>query len=317
MGQILHARATTTHAVRKAIQQSNETMVKLAEIYKINVKTVKKWKSRSSVNDDKMGTKQLGSTVLTPLEERLIVEFRVRTQCSIDDIYIALKDEIPNLSRSSLHRCLQRHGVSKPIKDVEEDGKTKKFKSYDLGYVHIDSAEVRTDEGKAYLFVAVDRASKLALAKVYKNKDKKSSCEFLKYLMSKIPYMMDIILTDNGTEFTDIRCQDKSISQHEFTSICRAHNIEHRHTKVKHPWTNGQVERMNRTIKYATTKRFHYETMEQLQEHLDRFLIAYNTAKPLKALGFRTVLQFLMDCSIKLNYKFKNSNLLNFTGHYS
>jgi IS30 family transposase len=176
---------------------------------------------------------------------------------------------------------------------------------------------VRIDEDEAYLFVAVDRASKLALAKVYKHKDKKSSCDFLKYLMSRIPYMIDIILTDNGTEFTDITCKDKSISTHEFTSICRAYNIEHRHTKVKHPWTNGQVERMNRTIKHATTKRFHYETMEQLQEHLDRFLIAYNTAKPLKALGFKTVLQFLIDSSIKLNYKFKNSTLHFLTVHYN
>ena len=37
-----------------------------------------------------------------------------------------------------------------------------------------------------------------------------------------------------------------------FERICREHGIEHRLTKPNHPWTNGQVERMNRTLKEAT-----------------------------------------------------------------
>jgi hypothetical protein len=37
-----------------------------------------------------------------------------------------------------------------------------------------------------------------------------------------------------------------------FDQICRAHDIEHRLTKPNHRWTNGQVERMNRTLKEAT-----------------------------------------------------------------
>ncbi len=50
-----------------------------------------------------------------------------------------------------------------------------------------------------------------------------------------------------------------------FEMICEANDIEHRLTKQNHPWTNGQVERMNRTIKEATVKRFHYESHEQLR----------------------------------------------------
>ena len=53
--------------------------------------------------------------------------------------------------------------------------------------------------------------------------------------------------------------------------------IEHRLTKPSHPWTNGQVERMNRTLKDATVRRYHYDTHRQLGEHLAAFLEAYNS----------------------------------------
>src|SRR3712207_8158640 len=55
---------------------------------------------------------------------------------------------------------------------------------------------------------------------------------------------------------------------------CEQHGIEHRLTKPGHPWTNGQVERMNRTLKEATVKRYYYENQQQLKEHLYNFLNA-------------------------------------------
>lgn len=70
-----------------------------------------------------------------------------------------------------------------------------------------------------------------------------------------------------------------------FDMICEANGIEHRLTKPNHPWTNGQVERMNRTIKDATVKRYHYESHEQLCAHLTDFLDAYNFVRRLKTLS--------------------------------
>ncbi len=55
-------------------------------------------------------------------------------------------------------------------------------------------------------------------------------------------------------------------------------------TKVKHPWTNGRVERMSRTIKEATVKRFHYDDHAQLEAHLQDFINAYNFGRRLKML---------------------------------
>jgi len=60
--------------------------------------------------------------------------------------------------------------------------------------------------------------------------------------------------------------------------ICAANEIEHRLAKPNHPWTNGQVERMNRNTKDATMKRYHYDSHDQLHCHLSDFLDAYNFA---------------------------------------
>ena len=75
--------------------------------------------------------------------------------------------------------------------------------------------------------------------------------------------------------------------------ICEAHDIEHRLTKPNHPWTNGQVERMNRTIKEATVKRFHYESHDQLRTHLNDFMAAYNFARRLKTLNGLTPYEYI------------------------
>jgi hypothetical protein len=79
-----------------------------------------------------------------------------------------------------------------------------------------------------------------------------------------------------------------------FDMICEANDIEHRLTKPNHPWTNGQVERMNRTIKEATVKRFHYESHEQLRTHLADFMDAYNFARRLKTLNGLTPYEYIV-----------------------
>jgi transposase InsO family protein len=75
-------------------------------------------------------------------------------------------------------------------------------------------------------------------------------------------------------------CEDASFSADKLLGD----DIDHRLTKPRHPWTNGQIERMNRTIKDATVKRFHYDTHDELRSHLAGFVSAFNFAKRLKTL---------------------------------
>ena len=306
MGQILHGCAKTTEAVRRAIQHSQESLRSLAKRYGINPKTVAKWKRRGSVADLPTGPKEAKSTVLSIKDEAIIIAFRRHTLLPLDDCLYALQATIPHLTRSSLHRCLQRHGISR-LPDVEGNKPSKrKFKAYPIGYFHIDIAEVQTAEGRLYLFVAIDRTSKFAFTELHAKATTRVAADFLHALVKAVPYKIHTVLTDNGTHFTDPRGETWSPAEikqmierkepfraHAFEYACALADIDHRLTKPKHPWTNGQVERMNRTIKEATVRRFHYDTADQLRSHLADFVTAYNFAKRLKTLKGLTPYEFI------------------------
>lgn len=105
----------------------------------------------------------------------MVVAFRSHTLLPLDDCLYALQPSIPHLTRSTLHRCLQLHGVSR-LPDVESDKpKRQKFKRYPIGFFHIDIAEVQTAEGKLYLFVVFDRTAKFAVAQLVATADRKTA----------------------------------------------------------------------------------------------------------------------------------------------
>ena len=317
MGQILHGSARTTAAVRRAIQHSQESLLKLSQRYNINPKTVRKWRKRSFVEDMPMGPKPR-STTLSIEEEAMAVAFRKHTLLPLDDCLYALQASIPQLTRSALHRCFQRHGISRLPRLDSSSPSRKKFKTYPIGYFHIDLTEVRTAQGKLYLFVAIDRTSKFAFARLVERAQRKDAADFLCALVRLVPYKIHTILTDNGTHFTtpgNVRSAVADIKKAIANGECfRAHafelaaarlDIDHRLTKPNHPWTNGQVERMNRTIKEATVRTYHYDSHAQLRRHLNTFLDAYNFAKRLKTLSGLTSYQFITSCFQNEPHRFK------------
>ena len=281
----------------------------LAKRYGINQKTVAKWRRRSSVSDLPTGPREPKSTVLTVEDEAIIVAFRRHTLLPLDDCLYSLQATIPHLTRSSLHRCLQRHGISR-LPDVEGDKPAKKkFKSYPIGYFHIDIAEVQTAEGKLYLFVAIDRTSKFVFVQLVESANRVTASAFLVALIAAVPYKIHTILTDNGIQFRFApRYANGPTARymtHMFDMRCRDNDIEHRFAKINHPWTNGQVERMNRTIKEATVKRYHYDSHGQLESHLTNFVDAYNFARRLKTLKGLTPYEFIAKAWTKQPERFQ------------
>ena len=116
-------------------------------------------------------------------------------------------------------------------------------------------------------------------------------------MIAAVPYKIHTVLTDNGIQFTfPPRYADGPTARymtHMFDMRCQENGIEHRLTKIKHPWTNGQVERMNRTIKEATVQRYHYDRHDQLEAHLADFINAYNYARRLKTLKGLTPYEYI------------------------
>ena len=246
MGQILHGSATTTEAIRRAIQNSQASLRVLAKRYGINQKTVAKWKKRTSTTDLPTGPKEARSTVLSIEEEAVIVAFRRYTLLPLDDCLYALQPTIPHLTRSSLYRCLQRHGIGR-LPDIEGDKpQKKKFKAYPIGYFHIDVAEVRTEQGKLHMFVAIDRTSKFAFVELHEKATTAVSAGFLCNLLKAVPYNVHTVLTDNGIQFTtpgaggsavplikEAVAAGEIIWAHAFEYACAKADIEHRTTKPR------------------------------------------------------------------------------------
>jgi transposase InsO family protein len=156
------------------------------------------------------------------------------------------------------------------------------------------------------MFVAIDRTSKFAYVELHEHATTAVSREFLLHLIAAVPYKIYTVLTDNGIQFTTPGAGGSAVPlikeaiangelfwAHAFELACARNEIDHRTTKVKHPWTNGQVERMNRTIKDATVRRFYYESREQLRRHLTDFISAYNFGRRLKTLKGLTPYEFI------------------------
>ena len=204
---------------------------------------------------------------------------------------------------------VKRHGecISR-LPDVEGDKpRRQRFRRSPIGFFHIDIAEVQTADGKLFLFVAIGRTSKFAVAQLVEKADRRTAWEFPETLLSAVPHRTHTIPTDNGIRLAEQpRNRNTTTSrQMRFDMICEgeplsaigprtmASGIEHRLTKPNPPWTNGQVARMNRTIRDATVRRYHYDSHEPLRAHLADFLAACNFARRLKTLNSLTPYEYI------------------------
>ena len=144
MGQVLHGSARTTVAVRRAVQHRQDNLQSLATRCRINPKMVAKWRKRPTTADARRGPKP-ATTVLSATQEAIAVAFRRHTLLA------------------PRHRCFHRHGINRlPLGEDGQSPPKKKSKDDPIGYLPVDFAEVRIREGKQYLFVAIDRTSKVA-----------------------------------------------------------------------------------------------------------------------------------------------------------
>ena len=192
----LHGSARTTPRVRAELQASKEGTRTLAARYGLNPKTGAKWRGRTGTADAPRGPARPRSTVLTEAEQAIGVEFRRRTLLPLDDVLGCLRETIPALSRSALHRCLARHGISRLPRSEEKASQRKRFAETTIGYVHIDVCELRLAHGKPFMFLAIGRVSKFTLVAFLDANTKMNGAAFLREVVAAFPYAIHTVLTD-------------------------------------------------------------------------------------------------------------------------
>lgn len=295
----IHKNAKTTPKIREEIKNSDKTISQLAKIYNLSWNTVKKWKTRDNTNDKSSRPDKL-RTDLTQEQEDLICLTRKQFKKSIDDIAYIMEQELGKEKSypMKIYRCLRRNGLGKLPKEYEEEENRiiKKFKNYDIGFIHIDLLySPKIEKERTYIFTAIDRVSKIAYVMFSKTKGIAKGEEFLNKVIQFYPYKINYILTDNGQEFTykALPKNKKTNKTHPFDLICRKHNIEHRLIKFRSPWTNGMVERFNRKVRDEVFRVKRFETIFDLKEKLIEFINDYNFNKKLKGLKFLTPNEYL------------------------
>ena len=305
---VIHPEARTTPQIRAEIKASTHMSQKaLAEKYNVSEQTIRKWQRRDKTTDKSHRPDHL-QTTLSTIQEQVVVELRKTLFLPLDDLLVVTREFInPAASRSGLNRTLKRYGVSnlhemkKALEEASGEKTPKKsFKDYAPGFVHIDIKylpQMEDEKSRKYLFVAIDRASRWVHLEIFPNKSAHSAKQFLEHVVTKAPFIITKLLTDNGKEFTDRfipNGEREPTGNHAFDKVCKTTNIEHRLTKPAHPQTNGMVERFNGRIS-DILKTTRFGSSGELSMTLNNYMKVYNHHIPQKNIGHLTPIQKLKE----------------------
>ena len=275
MKQHYHSNAKTNSHMRLSIQKSELSSQALSKKYGVSIQTISKWRQRSFVEDLSSRPHTI-HYAFNELEKALICTVRKATWMPLDELIDTLKTLLPSVKRTTVWRILKASALNR-VPEAQKE-KAKRFKEYQPGFLHMDVTYLpRLGGERYYLYVAIDRATRLMYYKVYTRRTAENANDFLEACLAFFPFKITHILTDNGNEFTNRFSQGRSkpTGNHRFDKRCSKYDIEHRLIEPFSPQTNGLVERVNGIIKEATVKVNTYNTVDEMKADLDKFLLYY------------------------------------------
>ncbi|HEX7856140.1 MAG TPA: TetR family transcriptional regulator [Sphingobium sp.] len=265
--------------LRAAIRTSRESIRTLAARHGLNPKTVAKWRGRTDGADRKPGPARTAPRALSARDEAVILGFRRYLPLSLDDSMAFLAPRLPGLSRSALHRLLQRHGLSRPPRDARSglpDGAS------GAGCFHIDIVPVRTGEREQYLFFAIEQQSALIFGLLRPDATQATARDFLEVLADGSPAPVTHVLTSDRFQFTtpgnslsgvpDVRdaLEKGTLTRaHPFEYACAIRGIQHHLVPEHFPWGPDHAEVVARATAGIGTLASADETVARSSLHAE------------------------------------------------
>ena len=278
-----------------------------AKHFGISRKTLHKWSQR--FKDSKYNVKNLADQSKVPHHKRkweitLIQEERIRRLRERYPYYgkkklkvIYEKENPEEISTWKIERVIRRHKLYPDQRKVERTSRkrararqkpkkrithlVKEGRPYFL--FQIDTIVIYWNNVKRYILTAVDHASKLGYARMYKNKSSRSAADFLYHLRYLVDQSIENLQTDNGSEFA-----------WEFERATASLGIQRYFSRVKTPKDNSEVERFNQTLEYEWL----YDSNlaldpEVLNPWLTEWLVEYNFNRPHQSLAYLTPIGYI------------------------
>jgi len=255
------------------------------------------WGTDQSLLPQKRGPKWKSRRTLPFIEEKVLEQRR--KGINRYEIYAILQPVLKGHTPapSTIYAISRRHNLNRLSKGMQQSKRRIiKTRAGELG--HLDSHYLSRDlivgtRQRHYLVAVLDACTRLAWAEV--TEDIKSlsamfaALKSINFLYAEYGLRFEALLTDNGPEMASPRKTDS----HPMERMLKEMGIKHRYTRPYRPQTNGKVERFWRTLNEDLLEGTTFETVEELQDELQQYLLYYNTARPHQALQGKTPLETL------------------------
>lgn len=281
----------TSAEIRKAIQQSDDSVRSLARRYGIDPKTVVRWRRRDSVDDLKAGRPRSSASGLSLGQEALVLACRLHLRLPLDGCLQLLKPWASAVSRSSLHRCLQRRGLSRLPAASELD--EAQSVSFNLSLLEL---------GKRRVLIALERSSRYAHAELCGDADQ-AAAEFVRSLIAAVPHRIDRLIVDAGAPAAQLPLFRDPV----FAQVCAENGIDLRFVQARQRWTPEQLDRGATLIEQALASHRPRARDAQLRQQLADWLASYNSRCALECLGGRTPAQAIGQEPAERTRRFRDS----------
>ncbi len=199
------------------------------------------------------------------------------------------------ITASTIHRILQRLGMNKLPANQRYRSLKERFKRYEKPipghYLQIDVKFLAPIPGvtqkRFYQYTAIDDCTRIRILKIYDRCNQKNSIQFVDYVLTKLPFLVRSIQTDNGSEFGP-----------QFHWHLLDKGIEHRYIKPHTPRLNGKAERSHRIDEeefYRMLQGIVIDNSKLFNKKLQEWENFYNFQRPHASLAGRTPFERLQE----------------------